>query len=241
MNTWGRAAFALLATMLLCQSAIAQEKKKPASRYDDFGRSGVTFFIPTGSAELTSANQDTSEVISLDDDSNLGFQIYGLLSLTKSLDAGLVVSYLPTVNFSNEQSESFEMGSQADLDARLAYRFGIADMPDLHLAIHGDGGLSFFGESDEHGTTTGGTRLYNATDHEANDEGSLGWNVGAGIELGYSLIPLTRLIFGLDYNYYKVSIFSGDADAPPPVNQSSLKIDATGNRFKISLGFEVSL
>lgn len=228
---------ALALTLLALWPAQASAQSTPLP---EFARAGFQLQFYSGAATLDveeighKSSQELEETLAL----SLGG--YGMLGILDGVDVGLSLFLTPGAELTADNSNTFPVGTQLDLDVRAGYRLPLGE---LSLEGHVEGGLSFLSLDEEHGTAQDGERLYGPTDRFTQDQTPLaGWNVGGGVQLGYKLIPLMRLILGLDLNHYQIGAFSA-RDPDPTINdsESRLKVDLSGLRTKLSLGLEFSL
>ncbi len=191
------------------------------------------------------SNEETSSG-DVDDSSGIGFTVYGLLGIFDSVDAGLAVHHLGTVEHVREDKTAFQLGSQTDLNLRLAYSLPI---PAVLVSIHGEGGLTLFSGAKEQPylPIDSDPLTYDTSTYKNDDTSSLGWNAGGGLQVGYSVLPFFNLFVGADFQFYEVQLFKGSGlDGAPGDTLTGntgqdIESNLAGSRVRFALGLEFNL
>ena len=209
-------------------------------------RAGLQVWSPTGSASLEEVTSDGTVSSDVDDSSGIGFSAYGLFGIFGDVDAGLAIHHLGTVEHIRQDKTAFELGSQTDLNLRLAYSLPV---PAVLISLHGEAGLTVFSSAGElpRLPIDQDPLTYQTADYANDESSSLGWNAGGGIQVGYSLLPLLNLFVGLDFQLYEFQLFKGTGLKDAPIDtitaSSAGEIETTisGNRVRFCLGLEFNL
>lgn len=233
-----------LVAVALCSVAVASLAFAPPARAE-FLRAGVQAWTPTGTATVEQISSDPTETGDLSDESGIGLSVYGLLGIFDDVDAGLAIHYLSSVKQTREDKTAFELGSQTDLNLRLAYSLPI---PAVLVSIHGEGGLTLFSANSDVPMLPidKDPLIYSADKYNTDDTSSLGWNAGGGLQLGYSIIPFFSVFVGVDFQVYSVQLFKGsdlkgDDNFDGAVGTDEIETNLSGSRVRFALGVEFNL
>ncbi len=227
-----------------CAVAVASVALSP-NAHAEFMRLGAQVWVPTGSAtieEVSSTDEDPGE---LDDSSGIGLSAYALFGLSDALDTGLALHHLSTVEHIREDKKAFDIGSQTDLNLRVAYSLPI---PAVLVSVHGEGGLTLFSPSSEIPKLPldSDNPTYRTDQYNTDDTSNLGWNAGGGFQLGLSIVPFVNVFVGVDFQFYSVQLFKG-SDLKSGDNftgsdaTDEIETNMSGSRVRFALGVEFNL
>ena len=214
----------------------------------EFLRTGVQVWtVATGTGTLEEKSSSEPDPDDLDDSSGLGVSAFGLVGIVDGLDTGLVLHYLATVEHVREDKTAFELGSETDLNLRIAYSLPV---PAILVSVHGEGGVTFFSSADELPRLPIDRQdpdtLFKKSDAQSDDTGAMGYNAGAGMQLGYSIIPFFSVFVGIDFQWYSAQLFKGEGKEVGggdfgDVTSTDFELNLTGTRLKLALGVEFNL